>query len=395
MPVRIAVPCLVAALGLIALAAAPARAAEAPAFILVGLDGKTFFAPEGDRNGPNGSDAVAILDVSDEARPKLAHTLALDNSVYGPPTNLGITPDGRLGLVASSVLMKQEGEAWYARADERLHVIDLTASPPRLVETVTVGRQPSGLAINRAGDLALVANREGKSVTVLGIAGTTVRTIGTVAVGDDAAAVAISPDGRRAFFSKNKAGRIGVLTIDGTSVTYDPALDMPVGAGVYGIEVTPDGTLALTGNTGASPSDGHADSASVIRAEGERPRVIDWVGTGDTPEALTIAPDGRHAAVSVVRGAAAPQKSPAFTPTGLAVLLAIEPGGKVRYAGQAEAGAVTQGIIFSPSGRYVYIGNYNDRNLQVYRVEGDAIIDTGVKVDLPGQPASLRGRAGG
>lgn len=369
-----------------------AAMAEAPAFILVGLDGKTFFEAQGGRNGPNGHDAVGVLDVSDEAQPRLVHTLPLDNSVYGPPTNLRITPNGRLGLVASSVLMRQEGSAWYAKADNRLHVIDLAAMPPRLVETATVGLQPSGLAINKTGDLALIANREGRSVTALTISGTVVRHLATIDVGDEAAAVAFAPDGRRAFVAKNKAGKIGVLAIDGTSLSYDRNLDMPVGSGVYGLDVTPDGKLALTGNTGPEPSDGHADTVSVIRADGKRPVVIDHLGIGDTPEALAIAPDGRHAAVSVVRGASAPQGSPGYTPTGSVALLSINPDGGVRRVAEAAAGAVTQGIVFSPSGGYVYIGNYVDRTLGVYRVIGDTLTDTGTRVSLPGQPASLSGR---
>lgn len=386
-----------AVLAALLLGAGVAQAAQAPAFILVGLDGKTFFEPGGGRNGPNGADALAFIDVSDEAHPQVATTMLLDNSVYGPPTNLQITPDGRLGLVASSVSMQRESEAapWYAAPDDRLHVIDLTTDPPSLVETISVGSQPSGIAINGAGDLALVANREGKSVTVLTIAGTKVSVIGTVEVGNEAAAVAISPNGRRAFVTKNKVGKVGVLAIDGANVSYDPAQDMPVGAGVYPIEVTPDARLALTGNTGGSPSDGNADSVSVIDADLPVPKVVDWLGVGDTPESLDIAPDGRHAAVSVVRGAAAPHASPNYTKTGLAVLLTIDPEGSVRVTGAAEAGAVTQGIVFSPSGRYVYLGNYTDRNLQVYRVEGDALVATGFKLQLPGQPASMRGRARG
>lgn len=370
----------------------PALAAEAPQLLLVGLDGKTFFTAEGGRNGPNGQDALALVDVSDEAHPRLVHTLPLDNSAYGPPTNLQITPDGRLGLVASSVLMNQEGEAFYARADDRVHVVDLLATPPRLVEPVTVGRQPSGLAIDRTGTLALVANREGRSVTVLAIRGTEVRVAATVDVGDEAASVAIAPDGKRAYVAKNKAAKVGVLAIDRGRVSYDPALDIPVGPGTYGLEVTPDGALVLAGNTGPAPSDGHADTVSVIRADAARPVVTDHVGIGDTPEALAISPDGRHAAVAVVRGAAAAHASPSYTPTGLVALLAIGSDGVVRRTGEAPAGAVTQGIAFSPSGRFVYVGNYVDRTLGIYRVEGDSVVETG-RLALPGQPASLRGRA--
>jgi DNA-binding beta-propeller fold protein YncE len=166
---------------------------------------------------------------------------------------------------------------------------------------------------------------------------------------------------------------------------------MPVGAGVYGLDVTPDGTLALTGNTGQEPSDGHADTISVIRADGRRPVVLDHLGIGDTPEALVIAPDGRHAAVSIVRGSSAARGSPGYTPTGAVALLTLS-SQSVQMTSQAEAGAVTQGVAFSPSGDYVYVCNYVDRNLGIYRISGDTLIDTGNRLSLPGQPASLAGR---
>ncbi len=374
------------------LLAGAARATEGRAFLIAGLDGKTFFRPEGSANGPNGSDGLAVIDISDPARPRLAHVLGLDTSVYGPPTNLQITPDGRLGLVASSVTMRQEGGNWWAQGDDRLHVVDLAAEPPALIETIRVGRQPSGLAIARSGDVALVANREGRSVSVLAIRDRRVSVVAEVDVGAEAAAVAIAPDGRRAYVAKNKAGTVGVLTEENGQWRHDPALDMPVGPGTYGLEVTPDGAYALSGNTGPAPSDGHADTVALIRAGTARPVVLDHLGVGDTAETLAISPDGRRAAVAVVKGSAAPHASPAYTPDSAAVLVAILPEGRLRYLGEAPAGAVVQGIAFDPSGAYVYIGNYTDRSLGVYRIAGDAIRDTGFRLPLPGQPASLRGR---
>ena len=367
-------------------------ATEGRAFLLAGLDGKTFFQPEGSVNGPNGSDGLAVIDIADPARPRLAHVLRLDTSVYGPPTNLQITPDGRLGLLTSPVTMRQEGENWWAQADDRLHVVDLAADPPALIETIRVGRQPSGLAIARAGDVALVANREGRSVSVLAIRDRSVRVVAEVDIGAEAAAVAIAPDGRQAYGAKNKAGTVGLLTSVDGQWRHDPALDMPVGPGPYGLEVTPDGAFALSGNTGPTPSDGHADTVALIRAGTTRPVVLDHLGVGDTAETLAISPDGRRAAVAVVKGSAARHASPAYTPASTAVLVAILPEGRLRYLGEAPAGAVVQGIAFDPGGEYVYIGNYTDRSLGVYRVEGDAIRDTGFRLALPGQPASLRGR---
>lgn len=379
-------------LSVVLLLAGDARAAEERSFLIAGLDGKTFFRAEGSVNGPNGHDGLAVIDIADPARPRLAHVLGLDTSVYGPPTNLQITPDGRLGLVTSPVTMRQEGESWWAQGDDRLHVIDLAAEPPALIETIRVGRQPSGLAISKAGNVALVANREGRSVSVLAISGRSVRVVAEVDVGAEAAAVALAPDGRRAYVAKNKAGTVGILTLADGQWRHDPALDMPVGPGTYGLEVTPDGAFALSGNTGPAPSDGHADTVALLRAGTARPVVLDHIGIGDTAETLAISPDGRRAAIAVVKGSAAPQASPAYTPGSAAVLVGIGPAGRLRYLSEAPAGAVVQGIAFDPSGDYVYIGNYTDRSLGVYRIEGETIRETGFRLALPGQPASLRGR---
>ena len=121
------------------------------------------------------------------------------NSLLGPPTNLQITPDGRLGLVANSVVSVQDGAAWKAVPDDKLYVIDLSATPPKLIDTVTVAKQPSGLAISHKGDLVLVANRAGKSVSVLTIEGTSVKVAAEIPMGNEVAAVAITPDGKRGF----------------------------------------------------------------------------------------------------------------------------------------------------------------------------------------------------
>ena len=60
-----------------------------------------------------------------------------------------------------------DGAGWKPVPDNKLYVIDLTTNPPELIDTVTVGKQPSGMSINRAGDLALIANRADNSISVL------------------------------------------------------------------------------------------------------------------------------------------------------------------------------------------------------------------------------------
>ncbi len=369
----------------------PLAAQAQPAQLLMGLDNKLFFEDAGPRNGPPGTDAVAIISLADPAHPRITGTLPLQNSVAGPPTNLQITPDGRLGLVASSLANQPKDAGFTAVPDDQLHVIDMRADPPRLIETIKVGRMPSGLSIRHAGDLALVANRAGKSVSVLRIDGTSVRQIAEVAVEDEAAAVVFSPDGTRAWIAKNVVHKVGMLTIDGTTVTYDKKNDMPVGLGVYNLDVTPDGTRVIAANTG-SGSDGHAKTVSIIDATATPPRVVDHVTVGDSPEGFAISPDGRHAVAVLLRGTSAPRAAWSYTKTGSVVLLSLA-GGHARVTAEVEAGNLPEGVAFSPDSQFVYVGNYAGRTLQVFRIDGDGIKDTGTVLDLPGQPASLRGQA--
>ena len=359
--------------------------------ILIGLDEKVVFTPNGQKNGPPGKDAVVVLDASDPAHPRIRAVLPLTNSVIGPPTNLQITPSGRIGLVANSLNDVQSGGAWKAVPDDKLYVLDLDASPPKLSDTVTVGMQPSGLAISRKGDLALIANRVGKSVSVVSIQGDTVRTVGEVPMEDEVAAVAITPDGKRAFVCKNTANKIAVLTINGNQVTWDKSLDIPTAFNPYNIAVTPDGRYVLVANTGLG--NGNVDTVSVLDAQAAHPHAIDIAAVGIGPEGLVVSPDGKFAAAPLLLGSSLKQSAWNYTRVGAVVLIGIEADGVLQVENTLPVGGVPEAVAFSPGGDYLYVGNYVERNLQVFHIEGGRLRDTGTKLDLPGQPASMRGLA--
>src|SRR5262245_10719533 len=115
--------------------------------LVIGLDNKIDIDEAGKQvSRPPGKDAVVIVDISNREAPRVVGTLPLMNSLLGPPTNLAVTPDDRVALVANSVSWVEEGGTWKPAPDNKLFVIDLQASPPTLVETVTVGQQPSGMA---------------------------------------------------------------------------------------------------------------------------------------------------------------------------------------------------------------------------------------------------------
>src|SRR5436309_9622313 len=188
--------------------------------MIVGNDEKVVFDAEGNRAfvAP-GKDTISIVDITNREAPRIVISFPLMNSIFGPPVNLAITPDERLALVANSVDWIQDGASWKPGPDTKLYVFNLKTSPPSHIGTVEIGKQPSGLAINRAGNLALVANRADKSISVLSIQGNDVKLIDTVAMGDEVASVAFTPDGKRALATKFAAHKIALLTIEGQKAT--------------------------------------------------------------------------------------------------------------------------------------------------------------------------------
>jgi DNA-binding beta-propeller fold protein YncE len=371
------------------LAVTPARAGTHD--ILIGLDEKITYDANGQVNGAPGKDAVLVMDVSNPAKPRIRASLPLMNSLLGPPTNLQITPDGKLGLVANSVVMNQDGAAWKPAPDNKVFVIDLTANPPKLADTVTVGAQPSGMAISRKGDLAITANRNGKSVSVLSIQDGAVKSVGDVPLEQEAAAVAITPDGKRAFVCLNLVSKIAVLSIDGQKVSYDKALDIPSAINPYNIDITPDGKYAIASNTGAMKN--NADAEVIIDATGPHPHVIDIMSPGNGPEGFAISPDGKLATTPLLLGSGAKDSDWFKTKGGELVVMSIGAGGRLTVTGKAPLGRLPEGIAYSPNSEYVYVGNYLDKDLQIFRLVKGKPVKVGANVKLPGQPASMRGPA--
>jgi len=382
------------ALGAIALAGcASAPTAGKRELMLVAIDEKvTWEAGKPALRAP-GKDNVLVVDIgTDPLSPRTVGSFPLMNSVFGPPTNLQITPDGKLGLVANSMDWVADGAGWKAVPDNKLYVIDLTLDPPKLIDTVTVGKQPSGMAINRAGDLALIANRNDNSISVVKIAGKSVKLINTVWMGEQVSHVAITPDGKRAVAAKFPGHKAALLAIDGDKVTYDKQ-DVPVGFWPYNLDITPDGMLVLTADNGFSgASDGKTDTVTVVDLEAVPPRVIDKIVVGDAPEGFAISPDGRMAVAAILRGSDADKNAPFYNRNGAVVALKID-GKKVTRTNEVEVRALPEGLVFSDDGKYLYVGNFLDSDVTILQVVGDQLVDTGKRMTLPGHPAAMRARA--
>jgi DNA-binding beta-propeller fold protein YncE len=381
--------CLISLAGCSAMNPAPGKSE----LMVVGNDEKVGVTDAGAYtfSGP-GKDSVSIIDIGTEPlAPRILVNLPLTNSIFGPPVNLAITPDESLALVANSMDAEKDGAGWKMVPDNKLYVIDLTTNPPALIDTVVVGKQPSGLSINRAGNLALVTNRADNSIGVLRIAGKKVTLVDTVAIGEQVTHVVFTPDGKRAMAAKFPNHKLALLEVNGEKVSYTKQ-DIPVGLWPYNFDIAPDGKLAISADNGnGGRSDGHTDTVTVIDLEASPPRVIDKVVVGDSPEGFAISPTGKLAVALVVNGSDAAKNAWFYNRNGKVVALKID-GKKVARGNEVEVRGLPEGLVFSNDGRYIYVGNYLDRDISILRVDGDQIVNTGKSLSLPGQPASMRGR---
>ena len=377
-----------AAAGL-ALFAATAMPAGAAPFMIVGNDEK----PGTDAQGKpvvnlTGNDTVVIFDLANPEDPKAVVSLKLENSIVGPPTNLAISPDGSIALVADSMTVAEDNGTRKMVPTDKLWVIDMKASPPKLAQTLSLGKQPSGLSFSPKGDMALVANRADGTISVLKIDGTNVAQTGTVPIGPGVSHVVFTPDGRRALALKSPDNKVALLDIDGDKVSYNK-LDIPTYPFPYNVVVTPDSKLAITADNGnGGSSDGNLDAATIIDLEGEHPHAIAHVTVGDAPEGLAISPKGDLAAVLNVDGSNFKQAW-FYHPNGSVTILRIQ-GKTVTPVTTVEVGAFPEPIAFSPDGQYLYVGNYADQDFSILKVDGGNVTNTGKRFKSGGHPASMR-----
>ena len=174
------------------------------------------------------------------------------------------------------------------------------------------------------------------------------------------------------------------LDISGTKVTRrGPSIETP--SGPYLVEFTRDGRRALAVTR---------EFVSTIDLTAEQPRILGQVAIAPGGEGLAIRPQGDLAVTVSLRGSNASATLPGYHRTGAIDVFRIEPDGLVPVQ-RIEVGRVPEAAVFTPDGRYLYVGNFLDENFWIFRVEGGRLRDTGKRLILPGQPASARGTPAG
>lgn len=355
----------------------------------------------------DGVDTVSLIDLA-ATPPKSIAEIKVPTSVVGPPTSVAVSPKEDIALVTSAMII-DPADPTKTVPNDVVTVIDLNktggivgnvaarikgkAAPapyePKVLATLKVGKGAAGVSINKAGTLALVANRSEGSISVLEIKGKSVTVVGDkIKLGDEKSgpsAVVFAPDGKSALVSRDGDNKISVLAIDGSKVT-DTKREITAGMRPYGLDMAPKGDFAVVANIGTGSGD--ADTVSLIDMTAKPPRVVNTVTVGPTPEGIKISPDGNFVAVAVMNGTNKSADNPFYNDKGKLVVLRRQ-GRDLQRVTEADVGKWCQGIAWTANSRRLAVQCMAEEQLQVFSWNSRQLQSVGT-VKTTGGPAGIR-----
>jgi DNA-binding beta-propeller fold protein YncE len=331
-------------------------------------------------------DSVAVIDLG-HYPPRTVGTVQVPVSMIGPPTSIAVSRDGGFAIVTASQKLDPADPTKFI-LDDKVSVIDLRdPAHPAVVQRLTAGAGATGVAINRAGTLALVASTGEGTISIYTIAGKRLTPAGKLQL-DPAPGpvdVAISPDGKTALVTQRRGNSIWRLAIAGTNVT-NTGIAYQTGGNPYGSVFSRDGKFAyntnLLGNTlapppGTTPPGGGGGGGpprigTITVIDLTRNVVANTVEVGPTPEHVSISPNGKYIAVTVVNGSSANPTSANYNPFGLLRVYRIK-GPLLAEVAQARTGRWGQGAAWSKDGRTILQQGAVAREIEVYRFDGKTL----------------------
>ncbi|MGE0699559.1 MAG: YncE family protein [Hyphomicrobiaceae bacterium] len=331
------------------------------------------------------ADNIAIIDLG-ATPPKLMAEVQVPTSLVGPPQSVAISADKSFALVTAATKLDPKDKKKTA-PESKVSVIDLKASPPKVVATYDTGEGASGVAINRAGTLALVANRIEGTISVFTVSGKTLAPAGKLDLGNPKSgpsAVSFTPDGKRALVTRDGDHKISVLNVDGDKVTHSKR-DIHAGLKPYPLNITADGAYAVVTNIGMGGGD--SDTMSLVDLKANPPRVVDTVSVGPTPESLGVSPNGRYVAVTVMNGSNKPKDSPLYKDSGLVAIYRIA-GGKLSKVTEGKVGTWCQGVGWRKDSKLIAVQCIVEQELMLLSFNGRTLKRTG-SIKVKGGPAGL------
>ncbi len=330
-------------------------------------------------------DNITIIDLN-VSPPKVLATVNMPVSLVGPPQSVAIAPDESFALITAATKLDPNDKKKVV-PHNIVSVVDLKAKPPAVVQTVEAGLGATNVAINKTATLALVTNRNEGTVSVFTIAGKTLTPAGKISLGDaksGPSSVAFTPDGKRALVTRDGDHKISVLTVNGGTVEHSKR-DIHSGLKPYPLGISPKGDWAAIANVGMGGGD--SDTIALIDLTLDPPRVVDTISVGQTPESLTVAPDGKHVVVTVMNGSNKVPGSPFLNANGRAPVYAVEKM-KFRKVADAKVGVWCQGAAWNKTSTLVLVQCMAEQEIQLLKFDGKSLKPAGA-IKVSGGPSGI------
>lgn len=356
----------VAVVGL--LAGTPAGAAD---LILSMNDNHTVLDADANQvaASPMRPDNADVIDIG-QSPPRIVQSFEVPGSVVGPPFAVWMAPDSSWAIFTSAT--KADPAAKFGIApDDRVSVVDLSSTPPRVVQTLSAGAGATTVRMSPDGTLVLVANRTEGSVSAFTVKDKRLTPAGKTEFGKQAGAsgIGFSKDGKTAIVSRQFDHQVTVLHIDGSAITVDP-VPVTTALGPYTLDINADHTLAAIGNMGRG--NGDIDSVSLVDLTQSPPVAVSITGVASGPEPLKFSPDGKFLAVGAELGTPLATGNRLYHAHGLLQVFAVQ-GQTLMPVATGPIGRWVEGIAWSRDGRTILVQNDRDRTISVFGFDGHAL----------------------
>jgi len=338
-----------------------------------------------DDKGP-AKDTVAVIAFG-SAKPMVIGSVGAPASMIGPPTSVAVAPDNSFALVTCGQKLAAGNKL---DLDDIVSVIGLDdPTHPKILQTVHAGPGAMGVSMNRKMTLAMVAASGEDAIYVYSVSGRQLTQVGKIQLEakSEPRDVIIAPDGKSAYAVRWGDGKLSKLAINGTKVTR--AGDIVTGVNTDGGAISHDGRYLFNTAFGGTPlTTAKVGAISVTDLKTFRQVAATEVGNGT--ENLTLSPDGKYIAVTILNGTAAVRSAPDFaTVLGKLKLLKVD-GSKLTPVAEADTGHNCQGTTFSDDNKTVLMQCATEKDIEVFHFDGTSLTrDQGATLTFDSRPGAI------
>jgi len=217
------------------------------------------------------------------------NTVQAQISAGTKPMGVAVSPDGSR-LYVTNFLTATASGAGSLWVNGTLTVVDTATRT--VVAILTVGTNPSGVAVSPDGSRVYVANAGSGTLSVVSAASNTVSA--TIPVGANPVGVAASSNGQRIYVANSGAASVSVID----AATLAVSSTVLVGGHATGVAVSDDSTRVVVSNS-------FDHSVSVIDAGTLAVTATTTAGIGQMPAGVAFVPGTSTALVANAKGASA------------------------------------------------------------------------------------------